>query len=266
MKNELTRCWMRWILELLILYWATNVLILQFAGNTRQVELQSACSLMLVALSVLDLLLPRHYMMSYTHTHTHCTLKSPLSMMSMILYCWLMSFSSTRFLSAFSWSFLLVSNSRLSDRRRSGGQTLSTSRETHPWRCLSSTLSDLHTHTQTSADSIWRQLCTPSAEGYRSPGWSRVSVGACRSLPSWVRQRRAPGPLHPHSAWSAGGGREALFWKQGWWAIRHCSTAEYCHTVAWLDPFSLPDSLRFHMEPANTAFFSIHSFFSFQSY
>lgn len=147
MKSELTRCWMRWILELLILYWATNVLILQFAGNTRQVELQSACSLMLVALSVLDLLLPRHYMMSYTHTHTHCTLKSPLSMMSMILYCWLMSFSSTRFLSAFSWSFLLVSNSRLSDRRRSGGQTLSTSRETHPWRCLSSTLSDLHTHT-----------------------------------------------------------------------------------------------------------------------
>lgn len=266
MKSELTRCWMRWILELLILYWATNVLILQFAGNTRQVELQSACSLMLVALSVLDLLLPRHYMMSYTHTHTHCTLKSPLSMMSMILYCWLMSFSSTRFLSAFSWSFLLVSNSRLSDRRRSGGQTLSTSRETHPWRCLSSTLSDLRTHTQTSADSIWRQLCTPSAEGYRSPGWSRVSVGVCRSPPSWVRQRRAPGPLHPHSAWSAGGGREALFWKQGWWAIRHCSTAEYCHTVAWLDPFSLPDSLRFHMEPANTAFFSIHSFFSFQSY
>lgn len=48
------------------------------------------------------------------------TLKSPLSMMSMILYCWLMSFSSTRFFSAFSWSFLLVSNSRLSDAKRSG--------------------------------------------------------------------------------------------------------------------------------------------------
>lgn len=61
---------MRWILWLLILYRAANVLILQFAGNTRQVELQSACSLMLVALSVLDLLLPTHYMMSHTHTYT----------------------------------------------------------------------------------------------------------------------------------------------------------------------------------------------------
>lgn len=53
------------------------------------------------------------------------TLKSPLSMMSMILYCWLMSFSSTRFFRAFSWSFRLVSNRRLSGARRSGGHTLS---------------------------------------------------------------------------------------------------------------------------------------------
>lgn len=57
------------------------------------------------------------------------TLKRPLSMMSIILYCWLMSFSSTRFLSAFSWSFLLVSNSRLSERR---GQEDATRRTKRP--------------------------------------------------------------------------------------------------------------------------------------
>lgn len=62
------------------------------------------------------------------------TLKRPLSMMSIILYCWLMSFSSTRFLSAFSWSFLLVSNSRLSERR---GQEDATRRtKGQPQTCL----------------------------------------------------------------------------------------------------------------------------------
>lgn len=66
-----------------------------------------------IAFSII--LLPLLY--GHNVSHTPPTLKSPLSMMSMILYCWLTSFNSTRFLSAFSWSFLLVSNSRLSDIR-----------------------------------------------------------------------------------------------------------------------------------------------------
>lgn len=71
-----------------------------------------------------------HTLLSFNVRHDSYTptLKSPLSMMSIILYCWLMSFSSTRFLSAFSWSFLLVSNSRLSDRRAQEDATWGTKR------------------------------------------------------------------------------------------------------------------------------------------
>lgn len=133
------------------------------------------------------------------------TLKSPLSMMSIILYCWLMSLSSTRFLSAFSWSFLFVSNSRLSDRM--GFRRI---KHSPSGNAFVSTLPRRPSLTQTCLR-IQQQVAT--WKGYRSPGWSRVSVCACPCPPNPRQQRQEPAPQLERSALSAGGGREALFWK-----------------------------------------------------
>lgn len=138
------------------------------------------------------------------------TLKSPLSMMSMILYCWLMSFSSTRFFRAFSWSFRLVSNRRLSGAKRSGGHTLSLH------------MGIDHTHSLTHTHS--------AAEGYRSPGWSHVLLCVTPGLPWWKqRRRRVPPTPCRHSAWSAGGSKEALYKNTGDKWFLYCALHSWLH-------------------------------------
>lgn len=144
-----------------------------------------------------------HFPLMPTMTHIP-TLKSPLSMISIILYCWLMSFSSTRFLSAFSWSFLLVSNSRLSERRGQEDATWGT-KEASPGPTDVTMGTDVYSR----AFNVHNQ---PTEGGYRSPGWSRAS--ACEGPgPSRGQRRSAPGARCTRSSWPAEVSREMFAWK-----------------------------------------------------